>query len=120
MLKSAEESIVLVTTEKGISRKLSYFGKTLEKAAKRGVKVKIAANITDKNLLKQLSFAEVRSSDINSRFTVVDGKEVLFMILNDEEVHPSFDVGVWVNAPFFAGALDSLFNIAWKEMQITK
>ena len=30
---------------------------------------------------------------------IVDGKEIIFMILDDDEVHPTYDVGIWVNSP---------------------
>ena len=53
----------------------------------------------------------------NARFVVVDGKELIFMVTNDEEVHPTYDIGIWVNTPFFASALEDLFELAWKEMQ---
>lgn len=119
MFKSAETSITIVTTEEGLKRKISYFAKTLEKAAKRGVKVRIAAKINDKKVLDAVKdFAEIKNTDLNSRFIIIDGKELMFMIMNDEEVHPSYDVGIWVNAPFFSSALENLFELAWKEMKI--
>ena len=39
------------------------------------------------------------------------------MILDDKEVHPTYDVGIWVNTPFFASAVDNLFDLAWKGMK---
>jgi hypothetical protein len=64
--------------------------------------------------------AEVRHTDSKARFCIVDGKELVFMVLDDNEVHPTYDVGVWVNTPFFANALDSLFDVAWKGMKPIK
>ena len=51
---------------------------------------------------------------------IVDGKELIFMAMDDKEVHPTYDIGIWVNTPFFAGALENLFNIAWKNMKPAK
>lgn len=67
---------------------------------------------------KELSkVAEVKHSDkINGRFCVIDNKEVMFMVMNDDDVHPSYDIGVWVNTPYFATALDGMFNHSWNEM----
>ena len=48
---------------------------------------------------------------------IVDGKELIFMIMDDQEVHPTYDVGIWVNTPFFASALEGMFNTAWKGMK---
>jgi len=63
---------------------------------------------------------EVRHTDSKARFCIIDGKEVIFMIMDDKEVHPTYDVGIWVNTPFFAQALDSLFDVAWKNMKPIK
>jgi len=39
------------------------------------------------------------------------------MVLDDEEVHPTYDIGIWVNTPFFAAALQNLFDVAWKSLK---
>ncbi|MEK9184928.1 MAG: hypothetical protein AAB866_02060, partial [Patescibacteria group bacterium] len=51
-----------------------------------------------------------------ARFAIIDAKDVMFMVMDGEEVHPSYDVGVWVNTPFFASALEDLFDITWKQL----
>ena len=124
MIKSAEESIILVTTEQGLPRKADALGRALKKAAERGVSIQIAAPLSSKNkeAAEQLGkFAEVRDlRNITARFCIADGKEVMFMLLNDTEVHPTYDVGVWLNAPFFADALTQLFELAWRELKVEK
>ena len=37
-------------------------------------------------------------------------------VLDDDEVHPSYDVGVWISTPFFANSLEHLFDLAWQKM----
>jgi len=59
----------------------------------------------------------VRHSPSKARFCVVDGKEIIFMVIDDSEVHPTYDIGIWVNTPFFANAMSELFDLAWKEMK---
>jgi sugar-specific transcriptional regulator TrmB len=122
MFKTAEKTITIVTTESGLMRKIPYFKKALEKAASRGVSVKIAAKLEEISindpLFKEVPFAQVRNANINSRFIIIDGQEVLFMLLDDSEVHQSYDTGIWINTPFFAGALEQLFDLAWNEMEI--
>ena len=66
------------------------------------------------------SVAEIRNTDTKARFIIVDGKELIFMVLDDEEVHPTYDVGIWVNTPFFATALSNLFDLAWKNLKPAK
>ncbi len=109
-----------MTTSQGFIRKIEGLKPTFEKLKKRGVKIKIAAPITKETIpaLKEIQgIAEVRHTDNKARFCLVDGKEIIFMVLNDNEVHPTYDVGIWVNTPFFASALQNLFDLAWKGMK---
>lgn len=123
MLKGAKKSVTLVTTGKGLVRKAESLGSTLEKLKKKNVKIRIAADIgkASLNAAKDLSkFAEVRhanSSKLGARFCIVDGENLMFLVMHDENVHPSYDIGVWVNTPYFAGALEGMFEMAWKDMQ---
>jgi HTH-type transcriptional regulator, sugar sensing transcriptional regulator len=124
MIKAAEEEIIIVTTEDGIVRKTDALFRSLKKASERGVKIKVACPITDKNrkALAELSgIATIRDlKGIKARFSIADRKEALFMILDDEQVHPTYDVGIWLNAPFFAQALTQLFDLAWKDAKEVK
>lgn len=120
MIKNAQKSVTIMTTSKGVLRKIEALKPELERLAKKGVKIKIAAPITKENLpvIQSISkIAEVKHNNkINSRFVLVDNKELMFMILNDEEVHPTYDIGIWVNTPYFATAMENLFNVSWKTM----
>jgi len=120
MIRNAQKSLVIATTEEGLLRKVESLKSALQRAKRKGVSIKIAAPVTAKNadVVKELSkIAEVRSGKTNSRFVLVDGKEALMMVLDDKEVHPSYDVGIWVNSPFFATALQQLFEAQWKSMK---
>jgi sugar-specific transcriptional regulator TrmB len=122
-IRGAEKSVTLMTTAQGLIRKIESLKGTLEEVKKRGVKIRIAAPINRENqkVVKEiLPFAEVRSTTTKSRFCVVDGKELVFMVLDDDEVHPTYDIGIWINTPFFASALEELFDIAWKGMKQVK
>jgi len=120
-IRSAESRVTLMTTTQGLLRKTEGFRPTFEKLKKRGVKIRIAAPLTKecRHVIKDLSeVAEIKHVDkISARFCVVDGKELVFMVLDDKEVHPTYDVGIWVNTPFFAQALEGLFDVAWKDMK---
>ncbi|PIN87250.1 hypothetical protein COV19_00580 [Candidatus Woesearchaeota archaeon CG10_big_fil_rev_8_21_14_0_10_44_13] len=122
-IRNAEESVTLMTTAQGLLRKVEGLKPTFEKLKKRGVKIRIAAPLTKEaaaTVKDMAGIAEVRHTDSKARFCVVDGKEIIFMVLNDEEVHPTYDVGIWVNTPFFASALENLYDIAWKGMKTSK
>ena len=121
MLKGAQKNISIMTTAEGLIRKAEALKPILEKMKKKGVKIRIAAPITPKNIkvAKELNkVAEIRHIDkVKSRFAVVDGKEVLFMTMDDQEVHPNYDIGVWVNTKFFASTLAHFFDESWKSMK---
>ncbi len=119
-IRNAEQSVVLMTTTQGLIRKVEGLKSTFEKVKKRGVKVRVAAPLTKETAeaVADLSdVAEIRHSDAKARFCIVDGKEIIFMVLDDQDVHPTYDIGIWVNTPFFATAMGDLFNIAWNEMK---
>ncbi|MBW2963165.1 hypothetical protein KY306_00110 [Candidatus Woesearchaeota archaeon] len=119
MIKNAEKEIVISTTNDGFQRKIQKFRNDLEKASKRGVKVRIAANVNDSNkkLVKQLNGAEIRSSNKNMRFVLTDGKEMTVMLMDDKNVHESYDSGVWVATPYFVKSFQSMFDNEWKSMK---
>ncbi|MBN2892742.1 MAG: TrmB family transcriptional regulator [Bacteroidales bacterium] len=123
MLKEAEEEFILVSTEEGLVRKLDFLSRAFKKAHERGVKIKIAAPITKKETKEAIKliedFAEVRKvKDLRARFAIADGEEIAFLLFDDDAVHPTYDVGVWVNTPFFASAVQQLFDLAWNELEI--
>jgi len=120
-VRNAEQSITMMTTAQGLIRKAEALVPIFEKLKKKGVKIKIAAPLTKdtKDAVKDISkVAEIKHIDkITSRFIIVDGKEMVFMVMDDKEVHPTYDVGIWVNTPFFARSLEGLFNTAWKDLK---
>lgn len=120
MIKNAQKSVVIVTTTKGVLRKIEALKPELERLKKKGVKIRIAAPLT-KELMTTVpdlqKIAEVKDSkNVNARFCIVDGKELMFMLLNDDEVHPTYDVGVWIDTPYFASAVETMFNANWENM----
>lgn len=124
MVRDAEKTITMVTTGEGLNRKLEALLPSLEKVKKRGVVIRIAAPIDNNNIevARELSkVAEVRKLDkIKARFTIIDGNQLMFMLLDDEKFHPNYDVGVWINTEFFAQALEQMFEMAWNEMKPIK
>lgn len=124
MVRDAEQTITIVTTAEGMNRKLEALMPSLAKVKKRGVKIRVAAPIDKNNLKVAKDFSkvgEVRNLQrMKARFIIVDGKQLMFMLLDDEKFHPNYDIGVWINTEFFANALEQLFELAWKEMKAIK
>src|SRR3989344_3734996 len=122
-ISGAEKSVTIMTTGQGFLRKVEGLMPVFEKIAKRGVKIRLAAPMSKETQAAAKlvgKVAEVRHTDSKSRFCVVDGKELIFMLMDDKEVHPTYDIGIWINTPFFASALEELFELAWKEMKKVK
>lgn len=118
LIKNAEKQAVIVTTADGLSRKIEALMPSLERAKKRGVSIKIAAPITPQNykVAKEISkVAEVRSlTKSHGRFAIVDEKQLMFMLMDDKAVHPSYDVAVWLSSDYFAQSLGQMFSMAWE------
>ena len=120
MIKNAESSVSIMTTAAGLIRKAETLKFALEKAKKKGVKIKIAAPLnkqTEKAAKELARYAEIRNAEERARFCVIDGKEIMFMLLDDDKVHPSYDSGVWINTKFFAATLENFFENCWSRMK---
>ncbi|MFH0752879.1 MAG: helix-turn-helix domain-containing protein [archaeon] len=121
MLKNAKKNITIMSGAKGLVRKIDTLKETLAKAHKRGVKIRIAAPVTKESATTMKSLQKIaelkNASNITARFCVVDDKEIIFMLMGDEDVHSDYDVGIWVNTPFFISALTNMFNLAWDNME---
>ncbi len=121
IIKNAQQSIRIVTTENGFLRKVDYLKNALMKAKERSVEVSIVAPISKPNTkhAKNIEkFANVRNiSDLRTRFCVVDSKQVVFMPLDDENTHASYDFSVWSSSEFFALSMHKVFDKIWADAQ---
>jgi len=120
-IKNAQKAVSIMTTTQGFIRKAEGLKPVFEKLKKKGVKIRIAAPITKEcsEAVKSLAgLAEIRHSEnVNARFALVDNKELTFMVMNDSDVHPTYDVGIWVNTPYFTSAMSNMFDLAWDDMK---
>ena len=117
MVKNAKKSVTIMTSKEGLDRKHDLLANHLKKATKNGVNVKIAVtNGATKDTLNALSkFANIKQHKNNhARFCVVDGKELLLFLTNDEKVHQSYDCAVWLDAPYFVDYFHKMFENEWK------
>lgn len=122
LMEQAKKTVTISTTYDGFQRKVINFIDTFKKLKSRGIKIRImvSPNKEARNIVKELKgIAEIRinQSDATSRFIIVDNKNVMFMLSNDKDVHESYDIGIWVNTPFFATALENLFDINWDKLK---
>ena len=82
LVKASENSIEIVTSAQGLIRKSQILKKNLEKAASRGVKIRILAPIdgeSQKAANSLSNIADVRHlAKIKARFAIIDGKKATF------------------------------------------
>lgn len=120
MVKNAEKTVTIVTTSKGLQRKVDALKPILQKLAKKDIKIRVAAPITAEcaSAVKDLKgIAEIKHLDkFSGRFCIVDKKDLMFMVMHDENVHPTYDIGIWVNTPYFAEALENMFDYTWNNL----
>ncbi len=115
LVQAAKEEIFLMTTPSALSRK-RFLKQTIDRLAKKGVKTKIALNSSAEELKafqKEFKSAEFKSVPVESRFCIVDSKELLFM-LNPSSTDEDADHGVWIKSPFFVNSLADFFKLTWK------
>ncbi len=121
LIKTAEESIIIMTTEQGLLSKTDSFRKQLQKAHERGVTIRIIVPKTELTVEKALELADIAdirySEEVKARFIIADSKEIVFMLMDDVNVHPSYEVGIWLNTPFFTSALVALFTTTFNALK---
>ncbi|MBL7148124.1 MAG: TrmB family transcriptional regulator [Nanoarchaeota archaeon] len=119
IIREAKNSVSMITTADGFLRKAEFLKPLLKKL--KNIKVKIITKETKetKEAAKELNgLASVKFSDaLNSRFCIVDGKNLVFAMLHDKDIHENYDIGIWVNTEFFASALQNMFDHTWKNIK---
>jgi len=129
MFKSAENRIHMITTPEGLNDLAENHFDSLKKAKDRGVAIKIATKSNDKSSdsVKTLTaVAEIRHLDekeapVLGRFTIVDGKELVFSLTDSKHVHSSQDIAIWSKSAHAAGnVLEPLFLLAWSHSKEAK
>jgi HTH-type transcriptional regulator, sugar sensing transcriptional regulator len=114
MIKSAKESVHILTTEEGVKRKSKELMKSLRKAADGGVSIKIAAPLSKdiEDSFSKLS-GKVTLKNIetpSTRFCIIDNKEIAFFLTDDSLTHPSYETCVWVKTPQFSKSVSNAFD----------
>lgn len=121
MIKGAEKTVYIMTSREGLLRKAQHMKRTLKKLAEKDVAVKVLVPQTKDKEADALSIelkglVEVKGvPSINARFIIVDNQQILFMLTDDKDIHPSYDSGVWVKTPNFADTLKEMFEQMWNK-----
>ena len=118
MIKSAQKSVLLITTENGVLRKSDLLHNIFKKISEKKVSVQIIAPFskTNADCFKKLSsVAELKKTNsVNMRLCVVDGKSALVFAADDEKTHINNDFAIWLNAGFAVKGFENMFDVVWK------
>lgn len=115
MLKNAKEEVFFVTTEQGIIKKTKEFEKHIKNAKDKGIKIFFAAPLTDKTetvqekLNNYIIFTNI--NEPTSRYMIVDKKNVAIILTNEKEVHPDYELAIWIQSENLAKTLLSSLKI---------
>lgn len=121
LFSESQEELLLATSGVELNRMIEYHYPAMRAAKERGVSIMIAVTkegVTEKNLKLSKELGDVKELDkIDTRFVIVDGNEMIFMLTSDQDVHPSYDTGVWIHSPFFTQSIRSMFMVSWEKMK---
>ncbi|QGA80734.1 TrmB family transcriptional regulator [Candidatus Nanohalobium constans] len=127
MMKDAEESIKVMTSEKGLNDLMENHSDLLQEAKDQGINVQVLAPVTDQNQSsyeKMKDFAEVRHlggmeekleglDAPEGEFTIIDN-DALTMSMTHDDVHSTQDTAFWSQSDHMAeSVLDPMFNVLW-------
>jgi sugar-specific transcriptional regulator TrmB len=114
LIRGAKQNVTIVTSEEGLGRKLDALKGVLEGAKKRGITVKVAAPISDEGsetVKKFKSLADVKTvKGLDARFVLIDDKHAVMMVMDDKDLHPNYDIAVWLNSQPIAAAMNTMFE----------
>ncbi len=118
-IKTTRKQVLIQTTESGVFSELALKS-TLKKAKERGVKILMAAPITQKNqnaisLLSEL--VEIKNTTESGRFYIFDDEDVVFMLTSDVDTNQAYESAIWVKSPTFTSSLKKMFLVVWAELK---
>lgn len=130
MIKGAKNSINMVLNEDDFKELMEKHSGLIQKAGKSGVKINIAAPVTQENkdMMKSLKkYASIKDisnvehlQEMAGKFAVIDDNQVL-MSLTDNETHPTQTVGFWSSSDHLSREMmRPMFNLIWKHSKEVK
>ena len=111
MIRKAKKNIFIITSKQGFLRKLNMLKSIAKMLNKQGVDIKIVAPVGEKtkSYTRNIKNISIINDDLATRAVIVDGKQLLFSISNEESNKDS-DTAILVDSPFFANAIHKIFD----------
>lgn len=112
IIQNAEKEVIICTNVEEIKSKLKLFAQTFSILKKSNIKIKVVLSGDLKSIkeIEQKLSLKIKKTDIDSKFFIIDRKEILFYVLRGSD--KTEDIAVWLNSDFFVGSFTSLFEKA--------
>jgi len=115
IIANASKEVIICTNAEEIKSKAKLFSQTISILKEAKIKVQVALSGEEK-LVKEIEAnlgIKVKRTTIDSKFFIVDRKEVLFYL--SKGGNEAEDIAVWLNSEFFVESFASLFELATGE-----
>lgn len=106
LVGSASERVVIMLSAAEIVKNRRVLSNAIEKNTSNP-QILILTDDTSREIFDGVT---MRLSKTNARAIICDEKDVLFMLTDVHDIHPSYDTAIWVKSPFFASTLTSLIK----------
>ena len=112
MISNAKTSVLFVANQQQADRSVKLLKGFAGAFARKSIRARLYAPY-NKSLLKKLQNVEHFEYNSTTSFLSIDGKQILFMVSNDN-VAPDYEVAIWLDSPFFVNAVSILFEQSLK------
>lgn len=112
ILENAKREVIICTSVQELTTKSRFFLSIFDRLKTNGIKLKVSLSGPDKEIKKINNKFKIKAKrlEVESRFYIADDEQVLFVI--SKSVNPEEEIAIWLNTPFFSGALSYMFNAA--------
>ncbi len=106
---NAKKDVLIALSIDEINKEKKFFLSGVRKNAGNPIITLFTSKLTQTELDRQLvEHITTKSATLKARFVIFDGKDVLFMLMDNNDVHPNYDSAVWVKSPFFAQSMQTM------------
>ena len=116
ILQNATKEVIICLNAEEMKSKMKLFQQTFDNLKKADIKIKVALS-GDESLIKKIAEilkVKISKIDIDTKFFIIDRKEILFYLLKENKESNDEDIAIWLNSEFFGDAFTSLFERAMK------
>jgi len=113
IIDSTEKEVIICMEAQEIKDKENLFIDSFNQLKKRNVEIKMAL-FGDSKIIEELRKyfdLDIKEIKINSKFFIVDRREVLFFLNKESKKN---DQAIWINSEFFSVGFAQLFDVAVK------